>query len=56
VENTVLMVRPELSRPSQTIMADNPAFWTVKDQPTAVATKKKSKSSVQPASKKEGGN
>jgi hypothetical protein len=56
VENTVLMVRPELSRPSQTIMAANPAFWTVKDQPTAVATKKKSKSSVQPASKKEGGN
>jgi hypothetical protein len=56
VENTVLMVRPELSKPSQTIMAANPTFWTVKDEPTAVATKKKMKSTMQPVSKKEGGN
>ena len=57
VENTVLMVRPELSRPSQTIMAANPDFWTIKEQPTAVATKKKMKNTtMQPVSKKEGGN
>jgi hypothetical protein len=57
VENTVLMVRPELSRPSQTIMAANPTFWTVKEQPMAVATKKKApKNAMQPVSKKEGGN
>ena len=57
VENTVFMVRPELSRPSQTIMAANPTFWTVKEQPTAVATKKKApKNAMQPVSKKEGGN
>lgn len=53
-KSTLLNVRPEISKPADTLVAANPEFWTVKEEPTAVATKgKKSKAaSVQPASMK----
>jgi hypothetical protein len=51
----LLSVRPEISKPADTLVAANPEFWTVKEEPTAVATKgKKAKSTagVQPAAMK----
>jgi hypothetical protein len=53
--STLLSVRPEISKPADTLVAANPEFWTVKEEPTAVATKgKKAKSTagVQPAAMK----
>lgn len=54
-KSTLLNVRPEISRPAESLVAANPEFWTVKEEPTAVATKgKKAKttSGVQPAAMK----
>jgi hypothetical protein len=53
-KSTLLSVRPEISKPADTLVAANPDFWTVKEEPTAVASKgKKSKATgVQPASMK----
>jgi hypothetical protein len=54
-EGVLLAVRPDISRPSQTLVAANPSFWTVKEEPTTVArTKtKKVKGGVEPAAMKE---
>ncbi len=53
-KSQILRVRPEISRPSETLVAANPDFWTVKEEPTAVATKGKAKpkTAVQPAAMK----
>jgi len=54
-QSTILTVRPDLSRPPQTLLADNPSFWTVKEvAPTVAAktTKKKKTASMQPAAMK----
>ncbi len=54
-KSTLLNVRPEISRPSETLVAANPEFWTVKEEPVTVAGKgKKAKSTtgVQPAAMK----
>ncbi|MGH9509075.1 MAG: hypothetical protein ACRD2M_03995, partial [Terriglobales bacterium] len=54
-KSTLLNVRPEISRPAESLVAANPEFWTVKEEPTAVAAKgKKAKttSGVQPAAMK----
>ncbi|MGH9603936.1 MAG: hypothetical protein ACRD24_16275, partial [Terriglobales bacterium] len=53
-KSTLLNVRPEISRPSEALVAANPDFWTVKEPETAVAAKgKKSKTAgVQPAAMK----
>ncbi len=54
-KSTLLTVRPEISRPAESLVAANPEFWTVKEEPTAVAGKgKKAKgaSGVQPAAMK----
>ncbi len=51
----LLTVRPEISRPAESLVAANPEFWTVKETETAVAAKgKKAKttSGVQPAAMK----
>ncbi len=54
--STLLNVRPEISRPAESLVAANPEFWTVKEaETTAVASKgKKAKttSGVQPAAMK----
>lgn len=53
-ETQILRVSPEWSRPPQTLVAANPDFWTVKEEPTAVATKtRKGKSAVEPAAMKQ---
>jgi hypothetical protein len=54
-DSTVVMIRPEISHPSPTIVAANPDFWTVKE-PVADAPPAKTKgkkASVQPAGMKE---
>ncbi|MGH9602071.1 MAG: hypothetical protein ACRD24_06740, partial [Terriglobales bacterium] len=53
-KSTLLNVRPEISRPSEALVAANPDFWTVKEPETTVAAKgKKSKTAgVQPAAMK----
>ncbi|MCI0354652.1 MAG: hypothetical protein L0099_06395 [Acidobacteria bacterium] len=53
-KSTLLNVRPEISRPSEALVAANPDFWTVKEEPTAVAGKgKKAKTAgMQPAAMK----
>jgi hypothetical protein len=53
-KSQLLTVRPEISRPAESLVAANPEFWTVKEEPTAVATKgKKAKTAgVQPAAMK----
>ncbi len=54
-KSQIISVRPELSRPTESLVAANPEFWTVKEEATAVATKgKKAKatSGVQPAAMK----
>jgi hypothetical protein len=50
---TILTVRPDLSRPPQTLVAANPTFWTVKEEAPMTAGKMKKKSAVQPAAMKE---
>jgi len=53
-QSTILTVRPDLSRPPQTLVAANPSFWTVKEEAPAVAAKTmRKKSAVQPAGMKE---
>lgn len=52
-QRTILMVRPDLSRPPQTLVAANPTFWTVKEEAPLVAAKTKKKSAVQTAAMKE---
>lgn len=52
-ESTLISVRPEISRPADTIVAANPDFWTVKEEAPVVAAKGKGrKSVVEPASLK----
>ncbi|MCI0352225.1 MAG: hypothetical protein L0Z53_22635 [Acidobacteriales bacterium] len=52
-ESTLISVRPEISRPADTIVAANPDFWTVKDAEPVVAAKGKGrKPVVEPASLK----
>lgn len=41
VETTLMMVRPDLSRPPQNYLAANPEFWTVKEAAPAMAKKGK---------------
>jgi hypothetical protein len=53
--STLYNVRPEISRPSEALVAANPDFWTVKEpEPTVAAKGKKAKttSGVQPAAMK----
>jgi hypothetical protein len=53
-ENTYSRVEPSLSRPTQSLVAANPDFWTVKEEAPTVATKTKSrKVTVEPAALKE---
>lgn len=51
----ILSVRPEWSRAPQNLVAANPTFWTVKEEPTAVAATKgkKAKPPVEPAAMKQ---
>lgn len=54
-DSTVVMIRPEISHPSSTIVAANPDFWTVKEavaEAPPAKTKGKKKSVVQPAAMK----
>ncbi|HSA92352.1 MAG TPA: hypothetical protein VLE48_05020 [Terriglobales bacterium] len=52
-KSQIISVRPELSRPTDAIVAANPDFWTVKDEAATVATAKGKKSGkMQPASQK----
>jgi hypothetical protein len=54
VENTYSRVEPSLSRPTQSLVAANPDFWTVKEEAPTVATKGKSKKGMlEPAALKE---
>jgi hypothetical protein len=54
VESTYTRVEPSLSRPSKSLVAANPDFWTIKEETPVVATKSKGKKSiVQPAGLKE---
>jgi len=53
--STLLSVRPEISKPADTLVAANPEFWTVKEAETAVASSKGKKAKtagVQPAALK----
>ena len=43
VETNYIQIMPQLSRPHQALVAANPAFWTVKDEPTVAAKKGKNK-------------
>jgi hypothetical protein len=54
-QSTILTVRPDLSRPPQTLVAANPSFWTAKEETTAVAgkTTKKKTATMQPAAMKD---
>jgi hypothetical protein len=52
-QRTILTVRPDLSRPPQTLVAANPSFWTVNEELPRVAAISKKKSAVQPAAMKE---
>jgi hypothetical protein len=51
----IYQVKPELSHPSQNLVAANPSFWTVAETEAApvVAKKGKSRQAVQPASIKQ---
>lgn len=51
-EASLIAVTPELSHPSESIVAANPSFWTIKE-PETVAKKGKGKAPVQPAVMKE---
>lgn len=56
VENVLYQTRPNLSRPSQNLVAANPEFWTVKEQAPAMASAKKGKmkkSPIEPTALKE---
>lgn len=58
-ENVLYKVKPELSHPSQSLVAANPDFWTVKEpEQTPVVAKKKSnkKQAVEPAALKQKAN
>jgi hypothetical protein len=53
-QSTILTVRPDLSRPPQTLVAANPSFWTVQEKAPAVAAKTtRKKATMQPAAMKE---
>lgn len=39
MESNIMMVRPDLSRPPEALLAANPDFWTVKEPAPVVATK-----------------
>ena len=55
-ENTLITIRPEISRPAPDIVAANPDFWTVKEPVASTVpakTKGKKKTPVQPATLKE---
>ena len=54
-QSTILTVRPDLSRPPQTLVAANPSFWGAKEEATAVAgkTSKKKTAAMQPAALKD---
>ena len=53
-KSEILAVRPEISRPTEAIVAANPDFWTVKEEAPAVAsmTKGKKAGKMQPAVQK----
>jgi hypothetical protein len=53
-KSTLLNVRPEISRPSEALVAANPDFWTVKEEPIVAAKgkRKTATSGVQPAAMK----
>jgi len=55
IEHTYSRVEPKLSRVSQSLIAANPDFWTIKEEAPAVATKKgkPKKEAVVPAALKE---
>jgi hypothetical protein len=57
VESTYQRVEPSLSRPPQALLAANPEFWTIKEEPTATATAPKKgkakKGMVEPTAMKE---
>lgn len=40
IESTYAQVAPQMSRMPQAVVAANPDFWTIKEQPTPAATKK----------------
>ncbi len=56
-QSTILTVRPDLSRPPQTLVAANPSFWGEKEESRAMAAKtsknKKKPASMQPAAMKD---
>jgi hypothetical protein len=55
-ESTLIAIRPEISRPSDTIVAANPDFWTVKEavaEAPPAKGKGKKKAALQPAVLKE---
>ena len=54
VESSLISVSPELSHPSEAIVAANPSFWTVKEPEAVAKGKGKGKAPVQPAIMKEG--
>ncbi|HEU5452864.1 MAG TPA: hypothetical protein VFU76_12800 [Terriglobales bacterium] len=46
MESNVMLVRPDLSRPPEALVAANPDFWTVKEPAPVVATKMVGKKKV----------
>ncbi len=58
VETNYSRIEPTLSRPPQAVVAANPEFWTIKEEPTPTAAKKSrakkpAKATLEPASMKE---
>jgi hypothetical protein len=57
VKSMLLAMRPDISRPEQSMVAANPEFWTVKEAvataPAATKTKGKKKAPVEPAALKQ---
>ncbi|HXE89878.1 MAG TPA: hypothetical protein VNK82_02845 [Terriglobales bacterium] len=51
-KSQIISVRPDLSRPTEAIVAANPDFWTVKEEAPAVAAKGKKTAKVQQAAQK----
>lgn len=51
-ETSIIAVRPEISRPTDAIVAANPSYWTVRDEPV-VARDRRGRTAVQPATMKE---